>query len=163
MNEGLLLLRLLLAALLFGHSSQKLFGWFRGAGPAGTAKKFEAWGFRPGLPMVLLAGSCELLAALLLALGLLTPLASAIVIGTMTVAASPNFAKGLWAHLGGYEVPFVYGALGVVLAVTGPGTISVDHRLGLSDNHGLAWAAAALAVGLVAAVPPLLLRRRNLA
>lgn len=163
MNEGLLLLRLLLAALLFGHASQKLFGWFRGAGPSGTAKTFELWGFRPGLPMVLLAGSCELVGALLLALGLLTPLAAAVVIGTMTVAASPNFTNGLWAHLGGYEVPFVYGALAVVIAVTGPGTISVDHRLGLSDEHGLGWAAAALAVGLVAAVPPLLLRRRNLA
>ena len=163
MSAGLLVLRLLLAGLLFGHASQKLFGWFRGGGPAGTATMFEAWGFRPGRTMVLLAGTCELLAAVLLVLGLATPLATAIVIGTMTVASAPNFAKGLWAHMGGYEVPFVYAGMAFVLALTGPGTHSVDHAAGLDGHHGVGWAIVVLAVGLAAAVPPLLARRRNLA
>lgn len=163
MSAGILVLRLLLAGLLFGHASQKLFGWFRGGGPAGTAPMFEAWGFRPGRRMVLLAGSCELLAAALLAVGLATPLAAAMVIGTMTVAASPNFAKGLWAHMGGYEVALVYAGMAFVLALTGPGTASLDHAAGLDAHHGIGWAIVALAVGLAAAVPPLLTRRRNLA
>lgn len=121
MNLGLLLLRLLLAALLFGHASQKLFGWFRGQGPTGTGVMFHGWGFRPGRQMALLAGAAELVGAGLIALGLLTPLGAAIVIGTMTVAASVNVANGLWAHLGGYEVALVYAALAAVLAYTGPG------------------------------------------
>ncbi|WP_306819911.1 DoxX family protein [Streptomyces sp. CA-210063] len=60
MNLGLLLLRLLLAALLFGHGTQKLFGWFGGAGLAGTAAVFDRWGFVPARRMVLVAAAAEL-------------------------------------------------------------------------------------------------------
>ncbi|WP_274383641.1 DoxX family membrane protein [Saccharothrix deserti] len=35
----LLLLRSLLAALLFGHAAQKLFGWFGGAAPTRFARE----------------------------------------------------------------------------------------------------------------------------
>ncbi|MEV7994851.1 DoxX family protein [Streptomyces sp. NPDC086077] len=162
MTAGLLLLRLLLAGLLFGHATQKLLGWFRGLGPDGTAAVFESWGFRPGKPMVLLAGTCELTAAVLLATGAVTPLAAAIVMGTMTVAAVPHGPNGLWAHLDGYEVPFVYGALAFILALTGPGSWSVDHALGASEMSGVSWALAAAVVAVAAAVPALLLRRRSL-
>ena len=70
MAFGLLLLRLLLAALLFGHASQKLFGWFRGQGPTGTGTMFHALGVRPGRQMALLAGTAELTGAALIWLGL---------------------------------------------------------------------------------------------
>ncbi|MEU2433550.1 DoxX family protein [Streptomyces sp. NPDC007861] len=162
MSAGLLLLRLLLAGLLFGHAAQKLLGWFRGMGPSGTAPVFESWGFRPGKPLVLLAGACELAGALLLACGAATPLAAAIVTGTMIVAAAPGAATGFWAHQGGYEVPFVYGALALVIAVTGPGPWSVDHVLGADSASGPVWAVAAAAVAVAAATPALLLRRRHL-
>lgn len=162
MTVGLLLLRLLLAALLSGHACQKTFGWFRGQGLAGTAATFESWGFRPGRPHVLIATACELTGALLLALGLLTPLGSAVVIGTMIVAASANFRNGLWAHLGGYEVPFVYGALAFVIAATGPGAWSLDAAAGLARLSGIAYALAAAALGVLAALPPLLRRRQTL-
>ncbi|GGT41366.1 DoxX family protein [Streptomyces chromofuscus] len=162
MTAGLMLLRLLLAGLLFGHAAQKLLGWFRGHGPDGTAAVFESWGFHPGRPMVLLAGTCELTAAILLAFGAATPLAAAIVMGTMIVAAVPTGPNGLWAHLGGYEVPFVYGALAFILGMTGPGSWSVDHAVGADKVSGAPWAMASAAVAVAAAVPALLLRRRNL-
>ncbi|MBT3149417.1 DoxX family protein [Streptomyces sp. CHD11] len=162
MNAGLLLLRLLLAGLLLGHAAQKLTGRFGGGGPEGTAAVFESWGFRPGRPMVLLAGTCELTGALLFASGAATPLAASVVLGTMIVAAAPNWPNGPWAHLGGYEVPFVYGALALVLAMTGPGSWSVDHAVGADGMSGVLWAPAVAAVAVVAAAPALLLRRRNL-
>lgn len=162
MSAGLLLLRLLLAGLLFGHSTQKLLGWFHGMGPSGTATVFESWGFRPGKPLVLLAGTSELIAALLLACGAATPLAAAIVMGTMIVATAPNTPNGLWAHQGGYEVPFIYGALALIIAVTGPGPWSVDHTLRADHASGAAWAVASAAAALAGAVPALLLRRHNL-
>ncbi|WP_028805468.1 DoxX family protein [Streptomyces sp. 142MFCol3.1] len=158
---GLLLLRLGLAALLAGHGFQKSLGWFRGMGLARTAEVFESWGFRPGRPLVLLAAGCELLGALLLATGLLTRVASAVVIGTMLVAAAPNAVNGLWAHLGGCEVTVVYAYLAACLAVTGPGHLSLDNAAGLPDGGG--WGAAlAIVVGALAAVPPLLRRRSAL-
>lgn len=161
MNTGLLLLRLLLAGLLFGHATQKLLGWFRGQGPEATARVFESWGFRPGRPMVLLAGVCELAGAAMFAAGAAVPFAAAVVAGTMIVAASPTWRNGLWAHLGGCEVPVMYGALALVLACTGPGGWSVDHALGAGGLHGPAWALAAAAVAMAAAVPALLARHRT--
>lgn len=159
LNVGLLLLRLGLALLLAGHASQKLFGWFRGAGPAGTGAMFEQWGFRPGPAMAILAGLSEAAGAAAIALGLLTPGGCAVIIGTMIVAAAPNASKGLWAHLGGCEVPVVYAGLGAVIAFTGPGQYSLDHAIGLTGFGGVGWGLAAVAVGTIAAVPPLLRRR----
>ncbi|MCX4658283.1 DoxX family protein [Streptomyces uncialis] len=90
MEIGLLVLRLLLGGLLFGHAAQKLFGWFRGHGPDGTGTVFETWGFRPGKPLVVLAALCELTAAASMVTGLLIPLGAAIALGTMLVAGSVN-------------------------------------------------------------------------
>lgn len=157
---GLLVLRLGLAGLLVGHAGQKLFGWFRGLGPAGHGAIFDQWGFRPGVPMAVVAGVCELTGAGSLALGLLTPGGCAVVIGTMIVAASANIANGLWAHLGGSEVPIVYAGLAVVIAITGPGDWSLDHAFGLDGLRAAGWSIAAIVVGGLAALPPIL-RRRN--
>ncbi|MBN6041164.1 DoxX family protein [Amycolatopsis sp. 195334CR] len=154
---GLLLFRLLLAGLLFGHATQKLFGWFHGAGVDGTAAVFEQWGFVPGRRMVVLAALAELTGAASIATGLLTPGGCAVVVGTMTVAAVATAPSGFWAQRGGCEVPFCYGALAAVLAFTGPGAWSLDHAFGLLDA-GLGWGLAALATGLAAAAVPLLLR-----
>lgn len=163
MNVGLLVLRLLLAGLLTGHATQKLFGWFRGAGPRGSGALFEQWGFRPGPGLAVTAGMCELTGAGSLSLGLLTPGGCAVVIGTMLVAAAPNAAKGLWAHQGGCEVPVIYAGLGVVLALTGPGRFSLDRAFGLDALHSYGWAAASIVVGVLASVPMLLRRRAALA
>lgn len=162
MTLGLLLLRLLLAALLFGHATQKLFGWFRGGGPAGTGAIFTQWGFRPGARMAVFAGLCELTGAGSLALGLLTPGGSAVIAGTMLVAAAPSAGNGLWAHMGGCELPVVYAALAAVLAFTGPGAWSLDHAAGLTWLSGPLWGVAAVAVGVLAAIPLLLRRARAL-
>ena len=156
LDLGLLALRLVLALLLLGHAAQKLLGWFRGAGLAGSGELFETLGFRPGRPMVVMAALSETAAATLLALGLLTPVGGAIAIGTMIVAAAANFSKGLWAHLGGYEVAFVYACLAAVLVLTGSGEISLDHALDLTYDTWVPW--VALAVGVLAAVPVLVRR-----
>ncbi|MET0233545.1 MAG: DoxX family protein [Kibdelosporangium sp.] len=162
MNLALLLLRLLLAGLLFGHSMQKLRGWFGGAGPAGTGAIFQQWGFTPGRQMALLAGTMELLGAASIAAGFLTPGGCAIVIGTMTVAAVATAPKGFWAQQGGCEVPFCYAALAVVIGFSGPGEWSFDHAFGLTALTGFWWGVAALLVGLAAAAVPLAMRSRAL-
>lgn len=163
MSLGLLLLRLLLAGLLFGHATQKLFGWFRGAGPAGSGAMFHKWGVRPGPAMAVLAGASELAGATLIAVGFLSPLGAAIVIGTMIVAAAVNVPNGLWAHMGGYEVAFVYAALAVCLGYTGPGAWSIDSAIGFGPHAGYLWGSLALLVGLLGSAPPLFLRHQTLA
>jgi putative oxidoreductase len=161
MNLGLLFLRLLLAGLLFGHSMQKLRGWFGGNGLAGTGATFEQWGLVPGVRMALLAGCMELLGAASIATGFLTPGGCAVVIGTMTVAAVATAPKGFWAQKGGCEVPFCYAALAAVIGFTGPGAWSLDHAFGL-DFASSWWGVAALLAGLAAAAFPLVMRSRVL-
>lgn len=149
---GLLALRLALSALVAGHACQKLFGWFRGRGITGTGALFEADGIRPGPAMVIVAGLTELTAAAMLALGMLTPLAGAMLIGAMLAAISSLWHKGLWAHLGGFEVPLVYSLIAFSLIITGPGSLAVDSLFPW-QLHGPWWALGAVAVGAVAALP----------
>lgn len=153
MSLALLLLRLFLGLLLAGHAAQKLFGWFRGRGVRGTAELFEASGLRPGPLMVIAAGLTESGAALLFALGLATPLAAAMTIGAMLVAAATLAHNGLWAHLGGFEVPLTYGVLAFIVAVAGPGDYSLDHVWGLDVYAGIVPALIAAAVAIVFASP----------
>ena len=44
MDVGLLILRLLLAFVLYAHATQKVFGWFSGPGLGGAAAIFEKLG-----------------------------------------------------------------------------------------------------------------------
>src|SRR4051794_38562507 len=86
MPEGLFIIRLALGAFLFAHGTQKLFGWYGGYGLDGTGGFFESVGHKPGRQMAMVAGLSEAVGAALLVLGLFTPLACAMIIGTMIVA-----------------------------------------------------------------------------
>lgn len=162
MDIGLFLLRVYLGALLLGHGSQKLFGAFGGLGPAGTAPLFDAWGIRPARPLVLLAGTTEVIAAALMILGLLTPLAAAMLFGTLLVAVSVIAENGLWAVRGGYELPLVYAWIAACLGFTGPGGWSLDAALGLAPRWGLGSGLMAMIAGALAAGVLVALARRNL-
>ena len=163
MNLGLLLLRVVVGLLLAGHGSQKLFGKLGGHGLEGTGGWFHSVGFRPGRRMALIAGLSELGAGLLLALGLLTPLAAAALIGTMAVAGSTHLPNGLWGQNGGYELPLTFAVVAAALAFTGPGTASLDNVLGIEDWSGTATGIVAIAVGLLAALVVIARAKRELA
>ena len=77
MDIGLLVVRALIGLILFGHGAQKLFGWFGGPGLTTAGQGLESVGYRPGTFFAFVAGTTEAGGGLLLALGLLTPLAAA--------------------------------------------------------------------------------------
>jgi putative oxidoreductase len=131
-DVGLALLRVLVGVGLSLHGFQKLFGWFGGGGLAGTAGWFRSLGFGDGRLAALGAGVAEVGGGLGLALGLLTPLAAAAVIGTMTVAALVNNAdNGFWSVRKGWELNGYLIAVAWAVATTGPGALSLDAALGL--------------------------------
>ena len=154
-DVGLLLLRLGTGGVLVAHGAQKLFGWFGGTGVEGTAQMMDQAGFRPGRPHAWASGLGETGGGALLALGLGTPGAGAAVSAAMASAVSVHAPAGFFNDKGGLEFPAYLALAGAALAVTGPGSFSLDnalgHRLDRPWMTGVALAAAGAAAASVVA------------
>ncbi|MFF7357139.1 MULTISPECIES: DoxX family protein [Streptomyces] len=145
-DVGLLLIRLTFGLLMAAHGAQKVFGFFGGPGLTATGKGFAALGYHPGKLFAAIGGLSELLGGLGLALGLLTPLAAAALIGVMINAmATVTGAHGLWDADGGVEYSVCIAIVALAVAAIGPGRLAADHffRWG-----GGGWKEAAVALGL---------------
>src|SRR4051812_25909449 len=152
MDLGLFVLRVVVGGLFIGHGTQKLFGWFGGYGPEGTGQFMASLGYRPGKRHALLAGLSEAGGGALMILGLLTPLAAAMIVGVMVNAIIAVHAeKGVWNQDGGIELPLVYSTAAATLAFVGPGSWSIDEGAGLS-LQGIVWGLLAISVGLITGV-----------
>lgn len=160
LSAGLLVARLVFGLLMVGHGTQKLFGWFGGYGLTGTGGFFETLGFRPGRAFAAAASLTEITGGLLLALGFLGPVGPALIISVMIVAAiSVHWQNGLFAASNGIELPLLYAAGAIALALTGPGLFSLDALFGLQSLWTPAIVWAAIAIGVVGGVVNLALRR----
>lgn len=127
---ALLILRLALAVIFIAHGWNHAFG---GGRIAGTTRWFASLGMRPARLHALAATLGELVAGVLLVAGLLTPLACAIVVGTMTVAWITNHAGNgffIFRPGEGYEYVMVLTMFGAGLGGLGAGRASLDHVLG---------------------------------
>lgn len=161
MDLGILVLRATLGLILAAHGSRKLFGWFGGPGLAAAGQGFEGLGFFPGRRHAALAGSAEVGAGLLLTLGLLTPVAAAVIVSVMLVAAAAvHVRNGFFASVGGFEYNLLIGVAALTLAFTGPGAFSIDAWFGYSVE-GVWWGAGAAFAGIVGAALQLAQRRTS--
>ena len=130
---GLLLLRLVIGGLLFGHGAQKLFGWFGGFGFAGTRGWLASqMRMRPATFWAALAGLSEVVGGLLLAVGFLSPLGSLAIVAAMLMAIILAHWPRFWAAQNGIEYPLVLLAAAASLALSGPGAYSLDALLGIA-------------------------------
>jgi putative oxidoreductase len=170
LDTAVLILRLILGAILVAHAAQKLFGWFGGNGLRRQATLFESLGLKPGIPMVAMAGTMELLAASLLVLGLATPLAALIGTGTMLVAGlTMHLNSGrFWNSAGGGEYPYVLAAAVTTIGIGGSGQFSLDRLLASGWPPLTPWlepswihALAIPILALLSALPFVLLLRRG--
>jgi putative oxidoreductase len=149
MNAGRLIARLTIGGLFVGHGTQKLFGWFGGPGPEGTEAMMDKLELRPARRNALASGVSETAGGALLALGALTPVAAAMLSGTMfTAIRKVHATNGLWNTNKGYEYNLVLIAALADLVDGGPGSPSVDRALGI-DRTGAGWALASVAAGAV--------------
>ncbi|MEU6012119.1 DoxX family protein [Streptomyces sp. NPDC047453] len=143
---GLLLIRLTFGLLMAGHGAEKLFGIFGGKGLTATGRGFAALGYRPGKVFAAIGGLSEFLGGLGLAVGLLTPLAAAALIGVMINAMTTvTGAHGLWETDGGVEYSVCIAVVALSIATIGPGRLALDRffRWGAGG-----WAEGAFALGL---------------
>lgn len=160
MDLALLIVRLLFGLGLAVHGAQKLFGWFGGYGLEATGGFFESMGFRPGRTFALAAGLAEFGGGLLVALGLLGPVGPALTVSVMTVAMlTVHRGKGFLSSNNGSELPLLYVAGAIALALVGPGALSLDAALGMSDLWTPATAWTLLALGALGGAANLALRR----
>ena len=127
--------RLILGGVMFTHATQKVFGWFGGAGWSASLQ-----GFREGLgiplPFALLAIAAEFLGALGLILGLLGRGAALGIIAVMTGAVLLVHAQnGFFMNwMGkapgeGYEYHLLAIGLALPILARGSGALSLDNWL----------------------------------
>jgi putative oxidoreductase len=142
-DTAVLLLRLLVGSTMIIHGLNHAFG---GGKLPGTARWFESIGLRHGRVQALMSCLVEVAGGGGIALGLLTFLSGASVVGVMLVAiVTAHRSNGFFVFKDGYEYVLfiIITVLGIVVA--GPGKASVDHAIGL---HVSAWAGATLTAGL---------------
>lgn len=156
---GLLAARLVIGGSMASHGAQKAFGWFGGPGLDGTAKMMKGLGFSPEEPFATASAYNEVAAGVLLMLGALGPVGPALLVSQMIVAAVTVHAKnGYFAQNGGIEVPAIYSAAAIALAMSGPGLLSLDAAVGLDETIKEHHAALILALGAAGAVAVLAIR-----
>ena len=124
--------RILVGVIFAAHGWAKRFS---GGGLKGTAGWFDSIGMKPGKLHAQLASSTEMLTGAMLAVGLLTPFASAGIIGVMVVAGwTVHRGKGFFIVSEGWEYTFIVGLMALVIAGLGPGRWSIDWALGIVDD-----------------------------
>lgn len=162
LNLGLLFVRLVFGLAMAGHGAQKLFGWFGGYGLAGTGGFFEGLGFRPGKRFAFAAGLSEFAGGVLVALGLLGPVGPALIVSVMLVAmVTVHIKHPFFASTNGIEVPLLYSVTAVALALSGPGSLSLDSMSGLEFLWNSQYALLALGAGVLGGLANLLLLRKK--
>ena len=148
---AVLVLRVVLGLFMVGHGSQKLLGWFGGGGFAGTTKFMSSLGFKPAWLWVLFGSLGEFGGGILLALGLLTPLAAIAVFAAMLMAVVKfHGSKGFFAQKGGYEYPLLLAILSLVLGLIGPCSYSLDALIGFALPTPIFWVLLVVAIVVVA-------------
>ena len=125
------MIRVTAGLLLLPHGSQKLFGWFGGAGMQATAQFFASVGFEPGWFWALLVALTEFVGGLCLALGFLTRPAAAAIAGFMaTAVVQTHWPNGFFWTDKGFEYPLMWGIVAFAFVILGGGRYSVDARVG---------------------------------
>jgi putative oxidoreductase len=133
---GLLILRVGLGTVLVAHGLQKLFGWWGGQGLTGFKNSLSDAGYRHAEILSYVSAGGEIVAGVLLVLGLFTPLAAAgalaylingLLAGISTPPHSRSFSFFL-PHGHEYEITLIVVAAAVILA--GPGRYGFDGSRG---------------------------------
>jgi putative oxidoreductase len=153
MSIALLVLRLAVGLTLAGHGVQKLFGWFGGSGLTRVRQSFEQQGLKPVWLWVTLAIVGEVGGGLSVALGFLTPLGAAGILGAMAMATfKSHWKNGFWLNKGGYEYALVLLIVSISIGLIGPGAYALDTIFGINLPPASLFGVLAVAALLVDAI-----------
>lgn len=135
---GLLILRVGLGAVLGAHGLQKLFGWWDGQGLTGFKNSLSDIGYQHADFLAYASAGGEIVVAVLLVLGLFTPLAAAgalaLLINGLCASISAQHSRSWWFFLpDGHEYQISLIVMAVAVILIGPG------RYGLDAGRGWAY------------------------
>lgn len=144
---GLYILRLAVGGLLVLRGLQKLFGLFGGPGIDGFADTLGAAGFDQATVLAIVGGVIELVAGVMLIVGLATPVAAAGLVGLVGLGIAIRLTGDepipvLSDTTRGLETSILYAAALLALLFAGPGRWSADRRWRWSHRprfSGVVW------------------------
>jgi putative oxidoreductase len=125
-DMGLLILRLAIGLIVAAHGAQKLFAWFGGPGLDGWTAIIGQLGVRPAPFWARINALAEFLGGLMLAIGLFTPVAAAVLGAVMLMAiVSVHWRNGFFNTNRGIEFPLSLLAGMVTIGLAGPGAYAL--------------------------------------
>ena len=154
---SLLILQLGIGLTFAAHGAQKVFGWWGGPGLAGWEGAMAHMGFRPARLFAVTSAFAELGGGLLLAFGLLTPLAAAALVAqAVVIVGHVHWSNGFFNARSGIEFPLLLGIGAAAVGVAGGSAVGIDSFVGfsLAPSVGVAIVAAGVIAGLVALAVP---------
>ncbi|RFU39463.1 DoxX family protein [Actinomadura logoneensis] len=126
-DAGLLLGRLVLGVVFIAHGWQK----FHHYGHANVTKMFDGLGIPLPSLAAFYATWVELAGGVALIVGVLVPLVGLLLFADMAGALwFAHSDHGFFSEKGGYEYVLVLGVLSLLVALAGPGRLSLDALLG---------------------------------
>lgn len=154
---GLLVMRVGLGVVLGAHGLQKLFGWWGGSGVAGFRNSLSDVGYHHADILAYVSAGGEIVSAVLLVLGLFTPIAAAgalafLINGLLaTVSARPHSHTFSYFLPDGHEYQITLIVLAVAVILCGPGRYGLDAGRGWAHRPFIGSFVALLA-GIAAGV-----------
>lgn len=130
-DVGILLIRVFVGGCLAAHGFDKFFGEHD---VSGFAKGLESMGFPLPTVSAYLSAGTELIAGILIAIGLFTRLASIPMVINMLVAALAVHAKGGYFLPKGLEYALNLAMTFAGIGLIGPGRFSVDNLICKCDD-----------------------------
>ena len=154
---GLLVLRVGLGVVLGAHGLQKLFGWWGGSGVTGFKNSLSDVGYQHADILAYVSAGGEIVAGVLLVLGLFTPVAAAgalafLINGLLaTVSAQPHSHTFSYFLPDGHEYQITLIVMAVAVILAGPGRYGLDAGRGWAHRPFIGSFVALLA-GIAAGV-----------
>jgi putative oxidoreductase len=154
---GLLVLRVGLGVVLAAHGLQKLLGWWGGQGVTGFKNSLSDVGYQHADILAYVSAGGEVVAGVLLVLGLFTPVAAAgalafLINGLLaTISARPHSHSFAYFLPDGYEYQITLIVMAVAVILCGPGRYGLDARRGWAHRPFIGSFVALLA-GIAAGV-----------
>lgn len=151
---GQLILRIGLGAVLIAHGLQKLFGWWGGQGITGFKDSLSDAGYQHADILTYVAAGGEIVAGVLLVLGLFTPLAAAgvlayLVNGLLAGVSGHSHPRSFPYFLpAGHEYQITLIVVAVAVILIGPGRYGFDAGRGWARRPFIgSFAALLLGIG----------------